>query len=173
MAGAGPLTPAIERRNREAALRSIAMSGSTANSDARASRAKFEKLNRDFKQLQVVRLGMVSEIKNGRRFEHSRLAKDSAEIRNLATRLRSSLALLPDPAGEMKPERRGSLDAARIQDAASDLCVQISRFTENPMFRSGGVYNARHAREADAALGDVIRLATDIKASAEELLRRN
>ena len=62
--------------------------------DTRAGRAMLQKLNEDFKQLQIVRLGMVNDIKLGKPFEMDRLATDAADIKKRAARLQSSLILV-------------------------------------------------------------------------------
>jgi hypothetical protein len=130
-----------------------------------------EQLNLDFKQLQVVRLAMVSDIAIGKPFEYGRLSKDSGEIRKRAARLHSSLALFDHPDEVEKPFQKVQFDQAKIQDAASELCLEISRFIENPMFKPGRAYNARDAAEADVALTTVVRLAANIKESADSLRR--
>jgi len=169
---ADPFREALERRSRETALRSVTMIG-THTSDPRLQRALIAQMNEDFKQLQVIRLGMVKDIADGKSFEYKRLANDASEIKKRAQRLRSSLALLEDKDAGKTTEKDAGYDARTIQDAASDLCLQISRFTTNPLFNPGAVYNLRYATEADQALDTVITLSVNIKNSAEKLRRSN
>jgi hypothetical protein len=169
---ADPFREALERRSRETALRSVTMIG-THTSDPRLQRALIAQMNEDFKQLQVIRLGMVKDIADGKSFEYKRLASDASEIKKRAQRLRSSLALLEDKDAGKTTEKDAGYDARTIQDAASDLCLQISRFTTNPLFNPGAVYNLRYATEADQALDTVITLSVNIKNSAEKLRRSN
>jgi len=169
---ADPFREALERRSRETALRRVTMIG-THTSDPRLQRALIAQMNEDFKQLQVIRLGMVKDIADGKSFEYKRLASDASEIKKRAQRLRSSLALLEDKDAGKTTEKDAGYDARTIQDAASDLCLQISRFTTNPLFNPGAVYNLRYATEADQALDTVITLSVNIKNSAEKLRRSN
>jgi hypothetical protein len=169
---ADPFREALERRSRETALRSVTMIG-THTSDPRLQRALIAQMNEDFKQLQVIRLGMVKDIADGKSFQYKRLASDASEIKKRAQRLRSSLALLEDKDAGKTTEKDAGYDARTIQDAASDLCLQISRFTTNPLFNPGAVYNLRYATEADQALDTVITLSVNIKNSAEKLRRSN
>src|SRR5215218_2862938 len=115
---AGPITFAIERRNRELALRGVTLISQGKKPDSRESRALLEKMNQDFKQLQVVRLAMVNDIKNGKPFEFKRLANDASEIRKRAARLQTSLVLVEKPEGEEKPFQKVRFDRSNIQDAA-------------------------------------------------------
>jgi hypothetical protein len=166
-----PLREALERRRRETALRSITMIG-TEKRDPRAQQALLEQMNDDFKQIQVIRLGMVKDIADGKQFEYKRLADDAAEIKKRTARLRSSLALLEDKDVVDKPgAKRVEYQQDTIQDAASDLCLEISRFTTNPLFKEGAVYTLRYAIEADNTLDTIINLSANIKNSAEKLRR--
>ena len=72
---AGPISLAIEQRNRELSLRSVQLTSRTViRPDTRAGRAMLQKLNEDFKRLQIVRLGMVRDITAGKQFEMDRFA---------------------------------------------------------------------------------------------------
>jgi hypothetical protein len=164
----GPFGDSIERRNRETALRSITMINNGRRPDARIDRAAVKQLSDDFTRIQVIRLEMVRDIKAGRPFEYKRLSDDSAEIRKRALRLRDNLAL-PEQENNRRPLEKVEFDKDKIQDAAADLCLQISQFIENPMFKSGGVYNVRNAAEGERSLDIVISLSTHIKTSADKL----
>ena len=59
-----------------------------------------------------------------------------------------------------------------LNDQAYNLCIEISRFTENPIFKSKGVLTARHAGEADKTLGLVISLADSIRKESERLRKK-
>ena len=167
----GPFTEAMERRNREMDLRSITMMAKDKPADPRINRALLEQMNDDFKQIQVIRLGMLKNIADGKPFEYKHLAEDAAEIKRRSTRLRSSLALFEEQESERQDLKKVEYQKDTIQDAASNLCLEISRFTTNPMFAPGSVYSARYAAEADQALDKVINLSTDIKNSADKLRR--
>jgi hypothetical protein len=163
-----PFGEAKERRSREAALRSITMIGENKR-DPREQRALLEQMNADFKKIQIIRLSMVENIAAGKSFEYKQLADDSSEIKKRAARLKLALALRQD-GGPTDPEPEPvEFGTVTIQNAASDLCLEISRFTTNPLFKEGAVYNVRFAKEADKTLETIIGLSESIKTSAEKL----
>ena len=45
-------------------------------------------MNEDFKQIQLIRLGMIKNIATGKPFEYKQLSKDASEIRKRALRLK-------------------------------------------------------------------------------------
>jgi hypothetical protein len=165
-----PFGEAKERRSRETALRSITMIGPNKR-DPREQRALLEQMNYDFRQIQIIRRGMVEGIAAGKSFGYKRLAGDASEIKKRAARLRASLALRPNDGPEQPEQKPLEYDQVSIQNAASDLCLEISRFTTNPIFKPNSVYNLRLATEADITLGSIIKLSVDIKNSAEKLRR--
>jgi hypothetical protein len=169
----GPFGESIERRNRETALRSIAMINNGPKPDTMIDRAALKRLNDDFTRIQVIRLAMVRDIKNGRPFEYKRLSDDTAEIRKRASRLREGLVLSEQDQNDHQPLEKIEFDKEKIQDAVSDLCLEISRFIENPMFKPGGVFNVRNAKEAERSLNTVINLSSNIKNSANNLRKSN
>lgn len=166
----GPFSASIERRLREIALRGVTAGGGIRKRDGRAERAALEQLNADFKQIQIIRLGMVRDIAAGRPFEYKRLSKDSGEIKKRMVRLKDSLALFDDPE-RTSPFEKVEFDKATIQDATSDLCLEISRFIENRIFKTGAVYNVKDVTEAGRTLEAIIGLSINIKSSAERLKR--
>ena len=163
-----PLRDALERRSREIKLRSINMTGTTKR-DPREQQALLKQMNEDFREIQLIRLEMVKEIAVGKPLEYKRLANDASEIRKRTARLRSLLALVDDKETERKEAKTNTYDVNSIQDAASDLCIEISRFITNPLFNDGAVYNLRFAIEADKTLESIIKLSTNLKYSADKL----
>jgi len=164
----GPIADALERRSREAGLRSITMMGKN-KTDPRIDQAFLDQMNEDFEQIQLIRLGMIKNIATGKPFEYKQLSKDSSEIRKRALRLKSSLALIEEKETARQDPAKTELEKDTIQDAVSDLCLEISRFTTNPLFKPGAVYNLRYATEADKALDAVINMSSNINSSAEKL----
>jgi len=112
---------------------------------------------------------MMKNIATGKPFEYKQLSKDSSEIRKRALRLKSSLALIEEKETARQDPAKTELEKDTIQDAVSDLCLEISRFTTNPLFKPGAVYNLRYATEADKALDAVINMSSNINSSAEKL----
>lgn len=166
----GPFSASIERRLREIALRGVTATGGMSKRDVRAQRAALDRLNADFKQIQLIRLGMIRDIEAGRLFEYKRLSYDAGEIRKRVVRLKGSLELFGAPERASPPEKV-EFNKEKIQDATSDLCLEISRFIENRIFKTGAVYNARDVTEAGRTLDTIINLSANIKNSAEKLKR--
>ncbi len=168
----GPFTEALERRNRETALRSLKVDPAERRPAAVADPAVVERLNEDFKRIQVVRLGLVRDIKQGSAFEYGRLEKDAAEIKKLAGRLRTFFDG-PEMEEIGRVPAKVEFDKQQIPEAVHKLCLEISRFLENRMFKSQAAYNARDAAEAARTLETVMELSANIKRSAEKLKRSN
>src|SRR2546423_15617500 len=70
----GPFSASIERRYREIALRGVAAGTAGSRRDERADRAALEQLKDDFKRIQLIRLAMVRDIADGKRFDYRRLS---------------------------------------------------------------------------------------------------
>jgi hypothetical protein len=164
----GPFEDSIERRNRETALRSLKKASRERSSDNSLSPEIVKQINEDFKRVQVIRLGMINDIKANKIFEYKRISEEAAEIKKLAGRLKVSLSLFEPPSDKQTFEKV-EFDKDQIQDAVFDLCIEISKFIENPIFKSTGVYKARQAIEAGRALDAIISLSTNISNSAERL----
>jgi hypothetical protein len=164
----GPFADALERRSREAGLRSITMMGKD-KADPRVYQAFLDQLNDDFQQIQLIRIGMIKNIAAATPIEYKQLSKDASEIRKRALRMKTSLALTENTDSVRKEPVKVEYQNDTIQKAASDLCLEISRFTTSPLFKPGAVYNLRYATEADNALDAVINISSNIKTSAEKL----
>jgi hypothetical protein len=146
----GPFTESIERRSRETALRSLKPEPTERRTE-RIDPAVLEQLNEDFKQIQIVRLELVGDIKKGSPLERKRLLTDLDEINERSDRLRAFLAF-----SEAKESD------TRIARAEADK-MEINRFVENPIFKTAGAYQALDALEAARTLDLMVGLSTDIK----------
>lgn len=130
-----------------------------------------EQMNEDFLRLQVMRAEMVKTFGAGGMIEPGSLENISAEVKRRASRLRSML-LLAEEQGPVKLETGKATTAEALNDRAFKLCIEISRFTENPMFKPGGSFSARHAGEADKTLGLIISLAGSIQSGSAALRKK-
>jgi hypothetical protein len=165
----GPFGDSIERRNRETALRILRVENSGRDESGSVSPAVLERFNTDLKQIQIVRLGMVRDIRDAKVFEYDRLIRDTSEIKSRAARVRTFFAAA-EKENEDKPSvKKVEYDETTIQEAVFNLCLEISRFIENPIFRSRAAYSARDAAEAAKTLDVVIELSTNINNSAQTL----
>jgi hypothetical protein len=164
----GPFADSLERRDRETALRSLSKRMAEKETAPPVNPKILKQINEDLTRIQTIRQGLVSDIAAGKPFEFDRLSNDASEIRKLANRLKSSLAFYDErtDSGRQPPVEFGQRE---IQKAAFRLCLEISRFTGNPIFKSGGAYRARDAIEAGRTLDTVINLSSNIKDSAARL----
>ena len=165
----GPFADSIERRNRETALRILKVENAGRDLSGSISPAVLERFNNDLKRIQIVRMGLVRDIKDAKLFEYDRLIRDTAEIRSRAGRIRAFFADAEKQTDDKPGVRMAEYDETTIQEAVFNLCLEISRFIENPIFRSKPAYTARDAAEAAKTLDAVIELSSNIKNSAEAL----
>jgi hypothetical protein len=168
--GNGPFAESLERRYREAALRTVGMIKGALPPTTRISQAALKQLNDDLTRVQVVRSTMVTDFAAGRRFEYKRLVRDAGEIKKRVSRIQTTLTLSENSSSDRPRPESVRYDRDKIQDAVSNLCIEISGFLENPMIKSG-VYNVRYTADAERSLDAVIRLAANIKNSAQALQR--
>jgi hypothetical protein len=164
----GPFADSIERRRRETDLRSLRQAPLERNTENRLSPETVKQINEDLKRIQIIRFGLIKDIKENKVFQCKRLAEESAEIRKRADRLKNSLALFEQKSADRTLESV-AFDKEQIQNAVFNLCLEISRFIESPLFKSPGGYNVRQAIDAGRTLDTVISLSNNIKNSAEKL----
>ena len=167
----GPFSESIERRLREQDLRSLPQRLRERRVHSIANPQLIKQMNEDFMRIQTIRAEAVRVIATGTTFDLKKLEKDSDEVRKRASRLRGSLALSVKGVKTRPGKKILTMDS--VHDAVFDLCIEISRFTENPMFKANGVYTVRDATEAIKALDAVIDLARDTGKAAERLRRSN
>jgi len=130
-----------------------------------------EQMNEDFLRLQTIRADMVKTFSAGKLIELSVLKDLAAEVKQRASRLRSML-VFSDEAGADKPKLEKPKTIESLNDQAFRMCIEISRFTENPIFKSKGAITARHSSEADKTLELVVRLASSIQKGSANLHKK-
>ena len=82
--------------------------------------------------------------------------------------MRSMLALAEETSIRNIPsDPRPTLES--VNDRAFKLCIEISRFTENPLFKTTSAITIKHAKEASRALDAVIIMAEAIEKEARKL----
>ena len=154
----GPFADSIERRRAEQDLRALPLKLRERMDRNLSDPRILKQMNEDFLRIQAIRAEMVSIFSSGSTI-NPRLIKDSAsEIRRRGNRLRSMLALSDDrPNVAIRAD--GSVSLESVNGKAFQLCLEISRFTGNPLFKKKGVITVANAKEASAALDAVIELA--------------
>lgn len=161
----------IERRLAEQDLRALPLKLRERRERNLADPKILEQMNEDFLRIQTIRADMVKTFSTGELIEPGVLRDLAAEVKQRASRLRSMLVLSRESDGD-KPEIEKPKTVESLNDQAFKMCIEISRFTENPIFKSKGAITARHSNEADKTLELVVRLAGSIQKSSANLHKK-
>lgn len=166
----GPFASSVERRRAEQDLRALPLKLRERRERNLNDPEILKQMNEDFLEIQAIRAGMVKTFATGRVIEPGVLGESAHEVKRRASRLRSRLALSEEIADVEIPKQE-TPSSESINDRAFNLCIEISRFTENPLFRRGSVITIKHANEASKALDSVIALAEAIRKESSTLKR--
>ena len=164
----GPFTEPLERRRAEQDLRSLPLKLRERRERNLTDPRILEQMNEDFVEIQTIRAGMVKSFASGAVIDPDTLRKAAREVKRRGTRLRSMLALTEEVSVRDLPEDPNPT-VGSVNDRAFKLCIEISRFTENPMFKRNSPITVKHANEASATLDLVIALAGVIEKEARRL----
>ena len=159
---AGPFSASLERRQAEQNLRGLPLRLREKRERNFKDPKVLEQMNEDFLKLQTIRAEMVKTFASGGLVRSAHLKESSDDVKRRASRLRSMLALSEEINDvEIRTDRSPTVES--INDRAFQLCIEISRFTENPMFKTNGVITAKQVTEAAKALDTVIALAAAVQ----------
>ncbi len=159
---AGPFSVSLERRRAEQDLRALPIRLREKRQQNFKDPEVLQQMNEDFLKLQTIRAEMARMFASGGLHQASFLKQSSKDVERRASRLRSTLALSEEPEDiQIRLERSPSIES--LNDRAFQLCLEISRFTENPMFRANGVITVKQVTEAAKALDTVIALADAVQ----------
>ena len=165
---AGPFTASLERRQAEQDLRGLPLRLREKRQQNFNDSKVLKQMNEDFLKLQIIRAEMVKSFAASVSISPGHLAQHSDELKRRASRLRSMLALSEEfEKIEIGTARSPTIES--VNDRAFQLCIEISRFIENPMFRTNGVITAKQVAEAAKALDMVISLADAVEKEAERI----
>ena len=127
-----------------------------------------EQMNEDFVEIQMIRAGMVKSFASGAVIGPGSLRKAANDLEQRGKRLRSMLALTEEiSVRELPADPNPTVES--VNERAFKLCIEISRFTENPMFKLNSAITVKNAIEASQALDAVIALADVIEKEARKL----
>lgn len=159
---AGPFSASLERRHAEQNLRALPQRIREKREQNFKDPKVLKQMNEDFLKLQTIRAEMAKIFASGGLHQSSQLKESSADIKRRASRLRSLLLLSEEPGDiEIRLERSPTVES--VNDRAFKLLLEISRFTENPMFKTNGIITAKQVTEAAKALDTVIALAAAVE----------
>jgi hypothetical protein len=167
----GPFAHSIERRLSEQDLRALPLKLRERRERNMKDPKILELMNEDFLRLQTIRADMVKTFSTGKLIEPGVLKDLAADVKRRASRLRSML-VFSDESGATKPKIEKPRTVESLNDQAFRMCIEISRFTENPIFKSKGAITARLSSEADQTLELVVRLAGSIQKGSANLHKK-
>ena len=164
----GPFTESVERRRAEQELRALPLKLRERMERNLTYPKILEQMNEDFIEIQLLRAGMVKTFESRALVGPAALHRAAREVRRRGTRLRSMLALTDEVSVRDLPADPNPT-VETLNDRAFKLCIEISRFIENPMFKRNSAITVRYANEASQALDAVIVLAEVIEKEARKL----
>jgi len=164
----GPFADAIERRRAEMDLRMVPLKLRERMIRNFSDPRLVQQMNEDFLRIQAIRADMVKVFANGAKLAPEQLRTGGRDIRRRATRLRSLLALSEDHK-DVEVPRAIPLSVDSLNARAHQLCLEISRFTGNPMFKTKGVITVNNAKEASETLDLLISLAAILEKESGNL----
>lgn len=163
----------MELGTREMILRNV---GNTAAppSNEREKRSIFERINNNFKSIQVLNNDVRRNIIAANNFDYQRIAAIVEEINKRAKDLKLYLTLPPSPPASGKQSNQ----QAQKQDLPGDrqlkalllsLDQTINSFVTNPMFKNPQLNDVRQQTRAGQDLGRIIELSGSINQTAKRL----
>ena len=164
----GPFTEPLERRRAEQDLRALPLKLRERREQNLIDPKILEQMNEDFIEIQMIRAGMVKSFASGAVIGPESLRKAANDLEQRGKRLRSMLALTEEiSVRELPADPNPTVES--VNERAFKLCIEISRFTENPMFKLNSAITVKNAIEASQALDAVIALADVIEKEARKL----
>jgi hypothetical protein len=132
-------------------------------------RAPFAQLSADFTRIQVINNELAQAALRAGALDLEFVARSASDIRKLAERLKSNLAL-PEPekgAERAKPEPTAEREPLRAAILA--LGKLIAGFAHNPAFREPSVVDVKMSAKARSDLEEIIELSGQLKKDSEKL----
>ena len=164
----GPFTESVERRRAEQELRSLPLKLRERRERNFTDPEILKQMNEDFVEIQTIRAQMVNSFASGASIDPGTLRTAAREVKRRGSRLRSMLALTDEISDRGLPvDRNPTVES--LNDRAFNLCIEISRFTENPMFKRNSAITVKHANEASRTLDSVIAMAEALEKEARKL----
>lgn len=128
-------------------------------------RLVFTQIEQDFKRLQLVNNKLRLATSKPESLDLKFVAKSASELKKLAVRLKSKLALPePDEAAKGSPAA-----AEQLRPSIAALDRLIIGFVKNPIFNKPNVIDVRLSAKAYLNLEEIIELSDQVKQSSEEL----
>jgi hypothetical protein len=133
------------------------------------ARVPFAQLSADFTRIQVINNELAQAALRAGPLDLEFVVKSASDIRKIATRLKSNLAL-PEPEKETERSKPGtSAGRKQLRAAVIELGKLIAGFAHNPAFKAGGVVDVKMSARARGDLEEIIELSGQLKKDGEKL----
>lgn len=163
-----------DEQQREMILRRTGTAAEKARASEQSVKAAAERLNEDFKRIQVIRNDIAHALKVEGVLDYKHLSGQAAEVRKRALRMQSVLALRDREADQRDGAPRAeAASEGDVKGALVRLCKRIDSFVANPRFTAPDVVDVGATARAARDLREIIALSSEIKTSAEKLGRKN
>lgn len=163
-----------DEQQREMILRRTGTSAEKAHASEQSVKAAAERLNEDFKRIQVIRNDIAHALKVEGVLDYRRVSGQAAEVRKRALRMQTVLALRDREAdGRDDAPRAEAASEGDVKGALVRLCKRIDSFVANPRFNAPDVVDVDATARAARDLREIIALSAEIKTSAEKLGQKN
>ena len=124
----------------------------------------YRQFKEDYEALQIASYSLT-DLVSLKTFSYDDVAKQAAEVKKRAARIRTTLVL---PEAEKAP-KKNEPEVRDLKAAVTDLESLVQRFATNPMFQELTVLDANHTMNARRDLDDIVKLSESIRKLAEEL----
>ena len=129
----------------------------------------YEQSREDFALLQVINSHLSEAVGSSHEFDYRQIAKNAAEVRKRAARLKANL-LLPELEKDEKLKKgEEGLTTEALKSAVGNLNALIKSFVENPVFQQPNVLDVDYSVKARRDLEGIIKLSERIQRRAEAL----
>src|SRR5262245_43281529 len=133
-----------QQRIRELTLRALEKQQPVEKQDQRVIMALVEKVQEDFRRIQIVRNEMVRNLTANERLDYRFIEREVSEVNKRAQGLKERL-FAPSPIEDPKDhEQRVEYTKELIKEALIKLCNLIYHFVDSPAFTNADVTDASH-----------------------------
>jgi cytochrome c556 len=155
---------------RQGALRSVAkVNRKPSEASLEPPPPAYEQSREDFALLQVIKSHLSAAVGSSHEFDYRQIAKNAAEVRKRAARLKTNLLLPELEKGEKIKKGEEGFSPEALKSEVGNLNALIKSFVENPVFQQPGVLDVNYSVRARRDLEMIIRLSERIQRRAEAL----
>lgn len=159
----------VDMESRQRALRTLSDDLKKRQKREPDTRPSYQQVAEDFEQLQLRNYNLSAAAAPGAELDYGRIAEEAAEVRQRASRLKSTLALPAAKDDGKQKKDEAALPPEGLKAAISSLDALVKSFVWNPVFRKPDVLDAENSAKAGRELLEILRLSEQIRRAAESL----